>query len=191
MRKLNVWGLADEDEAAPETRTLTDPKHPGEEFDLCLIRPGLLEQAAIQEVAEAYSAEFLTEGDRKGKPFLTPGGKPVRLNKGCIWEVSAVYCLQGGTAADRYRWTDLLGVYLKRPRLWRQASVWAGQLLDAERQELEAAASPGEEEPAEPAESPASEAPSSELFPRLTRKTRQKPLGQTNSSAPSPTASAP
>ena len=188
MRKLNVWGLADEDEAAPETRTLTDPKHPGEEFNLCLIRPGLLEQAAIQEVAEAYSVEFLTEGEKKGKPFLTPGGKQYRLNKGCIWEVSAVYALQGGTAADRYRWTDLLGVYLKRPRLWRQASVWAGQLLAAGRAGLGAATSPGEadEEGSHP-----SEAPSSELFPRLAKKTPPKRPAPTNSSAPSPTASAP
>ena len=191
MKRLFAWGLPDAEEAAPETRTFTDPRHPGEEFALCLVRPGLLEEAAISEVAEAYCAEFLAVEASRGAParaaksFLAPGGKRYPLNRAAIWEVSAVYCLQGGPAADRYPWTDLLGIYLKRGRLWRQASAWAGSLLEAERESLG-----GDEEEAEEA---ADEALRSGMFstapsPATTSPTRKSSRGRNASSASAPTA---
>jgi hypothetical protein len=187
MNRLFAWGLPDEEEAAPETRTFTDPRHPGEAFTLCLVRPGLLEEGSIAEVAEAYSVEFLAAEATRGaparaaKPFTAPGGKRYSLNRGAIWEVSAVYCLQGGPAADRYPWTDLLGIYLKRGRLWRQASAWAGELLEAERESL---GKPAEEE------AEASGASSSAPSPTTTSPTPKSSPGRTASSATSPTASA-
>jgi hypothetical protein len=187
MNRLFAWGLPDEEEAAPETRTFTDPRHPGEEFTLCLARPGLLEEASISEVAEAYSAEFLAvEATRNGparapKPFTAPGGKSYPLNRTVIWEVSAVYALQGGPAADRYPWMDLLGVYLKRGRLWRQASAWAGALLEEARDGLG-----GEPEAAGEGSGASSSAPS----PATTSPTPKSSPGKSRSSATSPTVSA-
>jgi hypothetical protein len=200
MRKLFAWGLPEEEEAAPETRTFTDPRHPGEAFALCLARPGLLEEAAISEVAETYCAEYLAVGAatadakrgveaRAARPFLAPSGKRYPLNRAAIWEVSAVYCLQGGPAADRYAWTDLLGIYLKRGRLWRPASAWAGALLEEARESL-GEEPPAEEPPAEAAEPEASEASSSAPLPTTTSKTPKPSPGKTGSSAPSPIASA-
>lgn len=193
MRKLNIWGLADEAPAPPEVRTFTDPRRPGEEWELCLVRPGLLEQAAIQETAEAYCAEYLGTGSEKGKRFLAPGGRTYPLNRGAIWEVSAVYCLQSGPGKDRYQWTDLLGIYLKRPCLWKQGSLWAGELMNAEQRALEEALGLGkpapdpEEDEEEAAASPPS---SSAALPRPTRRTPPRLPAATPSSAKLPTASA-
>lgn len=179
MRKLFAWGLP-EDDAPAETRTFTDPRHPGEEFALCLARPGLLEEAAIAEVAEHYCGEYLPKGE-KPRPFLSPSGKTYPLNRGAIWEVSAVYCLQGGPAAERYQWVELLAVYLKRGRLWRPASAWAGALLEEARESLGEAAE-GEE---------ASGASSIEPSPTTTSPTPKPSRASTGSSAKSATASAP
>jgi hypothetical protein len=130
-----------ENRAAPTlrtaTRTFPDPDHPdAEPLTLTIGEPSVLTQAAIQEAANRLIERWVPGPGRTvtlHPAVATATGLPrAYLSATMVSALAVLEAIQIAPPEERYGFDELLSLAVRCPRLWRDVSDWANELVSGD-----------------------------------------------------------
>lgn len=123
-----------------ETKSFTDPRHPGKEWTLTLKGMETDEASVVADTTEEVCAQYLPPGHPDGDrlreaygmeyvefPYI--GGRPVKISRTLLTNAATIQAMQQAQGKEApYELPELVAFSVTWSKAWREVCAWANDL---------------------------------------------------------------
>lgn len=106
-----------------ETRTFTDPAHPGVEVEVTLRAPDAYDLTRVGVAADEFLLAF------KDNCYPLANGEMVQVDESLARVLFSLQLMQPETVVDPYQAEDFLGMLVNMPSAWAALSAWLSEWI--------------------------------------------------------------